>query len=346
MPALRPSGCRRSRDLTHPVGRKKGVDRRQFLATAGAGTLTFAFAPRAFAASLGGIVPTALVTADLESHVVVLDVASARVVSRFRTAPGPRSIESYRGMTAIVTHTEAGAVSVLAAGPLRLRAELDGFEAPRYAAVHPTRPFAYVTDSAREEIVVLDPELGRILWRTRVPGPARHVSISPDGRTLWTALGTTATRVAVLDTSEPRRPRLVRTLTPPFLAHDVVFAPEGRTAWVTSGDERRIALYRGERRPLRVLGAGTPPQHVSFARLKAFVASGDDGTVRRHRLDGDLVREVRVPTGSYNVACDLGHVVTPSLGGGTVAFLDRNGRVRAVRTVARAAHDACLVYVP
>lgn len=174
-------------------------------------------------------------------------------------------------------------------------------------------------------------------------GPARHVSISPDGRTLWTALGNAAARIAVLDTSDPRRPKLVRTLAPPFLAHDVVFAPDGRTAWVTSGDERRIALYRPERRPVRVLDAGAPPQHVTFARARVFVASGDDGTVRRHRLDGDLVRESRVPVGSYNVTFGHDRLVTPSLGAGTVSLLDRNGRVRAVRKVARAAHDACIV---
>jgi DNA-binding beta-propeller fold protein YncE len=332
-------------DLGARGRRKSKVDRRRFLASAGAGTVMLALSPRTFAARLSGGDPTVLVTADLESHVVVLDVATTKVVSRLRTAPGPRSIESYRGTRAIVAHTEVGAVSVLEAGPLRLRAELDGFEEPRYAAVHPTRPFAYVTDSAREDIVVLDAERSRILWRTRVPGPARHVSISRDGLTLWAALGTTAARVAVLDSSDPRRPKLVRTLAPPFLAHDVAFSPDGRTAWVTSGDERWIALYRGGGRPVRLLRAGAPPQHVTFSREKAFVASGDDGTVRRHRLDGDLVREARVPAGSYNVACDLGQVVTPSLGRGTVAFLDRNGRVRAVRTVARAAHDACLVYV-
>lgn len=327
-------------------GRKRGVDRREFLFAATAGSFALAFDPLAFAARLGPFVPTALVTADLESHVVAVDLASAKVVSRFRTAPGPRSIESVRGTTAIVAHTEFGVVSVLDVLPLGLGAELDGFGEPRYTAVHPKRPFAYITDSAREELVVLDAERAKVLWRTRVPGPARHVSISPDGRTIWTALGTTAARVAVLDASDPRRPKLVRTFAPPFLAHDVAFAPDGRTVWVTSGDERRIALYEGERRHARVLAAGTPPQHVTFAREKAFVACGDDGTVRRHRLDGALVREARVPVGSYNVTFGHGRLVTPSLGQGTVSLLDRNGRVRAVRRVARAAHDACIVNNP
>jgi hypothetical protein len=43
------------------------------------------------------------------------------------------------------------------------------------------------------------------------------------------------------------------------------------------------------------------------------------------------------------VAFGSGRLVTPSLGRGTVAFLDRNGRVAAVSKVARAAHDACIV---
>ncbi|MGH3133113.1 MAG: YncE family protein [Gaiellaceae bacterium] len=321
------------------------MDRRELLAAAAAGSLSLALDPRAVAAALGGgVSPTALVTADEESHVVVFDLASAEVVSRLRTAPGPRSIESVHGLTAIVAHTASGVVSVLAVGPLGLREELDAFDAPRYTAVHPTRPLAFMTDSAREEIVVLDPEKAKVIWRTRVPGPARHVTVSRDGRTLWTALGTAAARVAVLDLTDPRRPRLVRTFAPPFLAHDVVFAPDGRTVWVTSGSERRIALYRGERRPARVLAAGSPPQHVAFARDKAFVANGDDGTVHRHRLDGERVREARVPVGSYNLAFDWGSLVTPSLGVGTVSVLTWNGRVRAVRKVARAAHDVCIVH--
>jgi hypothetical protein len=78
---------------------------------------------------------------------------------------------------------------------------------------------------------------------------------------------------------------------------------------------------------------------------RAFVASGDDGTVRRHRLDGALLGSTEVPIGSYNVTFGSDRVVTPSLGRGTVSLLDQNGRVRAVRRIARAAHDACVVGV-
>jgi len=321
------------------------MDRRRLLVAGAVGLVGLSRGPMALAARLGGS-PVVYVTADVESYVAVLHLETGDLVKRIRTGPGPRSIESLHDRIAVVAHTQHGVVTLIDVASGRIRAELEGFEAPRYTAVHPRKSLAYITDSAREEIVVLDAEGARVIWRTRVPGPARHVSISPDGRTLWTALGTSAPRVAVLDTSNPLRPKLVRRISPPFLAHDVVFTPDGRAVWVTSGAERRIGVYRDGDRLVRVLDAGAPPQHVTFAREKAFVASGDDGTVRRHGLDGALVREVRVPVGSYNVTFGWSRIVTPSLDGGAVSLLDRNGRVTAIRTVARAAHDACIVFGP
>ena len=58
------------------------------------------------------------------------------------------------------------------------------------------------------------------------------------------------------------------------------------------------------------------------------------------------MREASVAIGSYNVTSGSGLLVTPSLGGGTVSQLDWNGHVRATRRVARAAHDACIVFGP
>jgi hypothetical protein len=102
--------------------------------------------------------------------------------------------------------------------------------------------------------------------------------------------------------------------------------------------------------PIRTIAAGAPPQHVAFARQRAYVASGEDGTVRIHRLDGTLVRTTRVPAGSYNITFGSSEAtfgqptaVTPSLDRGSVCLLDPNGSVRAVKQVARSAHDACIV---
>lgn len=321
------------------------MNRREFLVGAAAVPVAMALGPRVGIARAASTT-LALVTADLESHVVALELASGEVVRRIRTGPGPRSIESGGRKLAVVAHTQYGVVSLLGGARLDVWKELDAFTEPRYTAVHPSQAIAYVTDSKSRQVVAVDLEHGLVVWRVDVPGPARHVSISADGDTVWTALGSTAPKLAVLDTSAPRRPRLVRTIAPPFLAHDVVFAPDGRSIWVTSGSVRKIALYpHGSERPRRLIEADAPPQHIAFGRGEVFVASGEDGTVRRHRLDGELLSRAHVPLDSYNVTFGWGSAVTPSLGRGTVSVLDGEGRLRRVRRIAKAAHDACIVYV-
>ena len=342
MQEIRRPGASRSTDLDRRDRRIGIVNRRQFLTGSAAASFALACDPAAAAGRVGGS-GVAFVTADLESQVVLVELASGRTIARIPTAPGPRSIEAVHRRAAVVAHTEHGLITLIDAVSRSIRAELDGFESPRYAAVLPSADLVYITDSATEEVVTVDAVHGRILARTLVPGPARHIGASIDGRILWTALGTAATQIAVLDNGNPRRPRFDRTIAPPFPAHDVTFAPDGRTVWVTSGSERRLALYRSGHRPSRVLASGAAPQHVAFSRDKVFVACGDDGVVHRHRLDGERVREARVPVGSYNVTFGWGRVVTPSLRQGTLSMLDRNGRVRAVEHIARAAHDACIL---
>jgi DNA-binding beta-propeller fold protein YncE len=313
-----------------------------FLLAAASGAVTLGTEPWALAARRDGV-PVAYVTADLESHVVVLGLADGKVLGRIRTASAPRSIESVHGRAAVVAHTQSGLVSIVDPFARDVRSELEDFSAPRYTAVHPVRSTAYTTDSERQEVVELDVDRGRVVSRTRVPGPARHLAIAPDGTRLWTALGSKAERLAILDL-RGQRPRFERTIATPFLSHDVVIAPHARHVWVTSGEGRRVAVYRADTREIvRTLTADRAPQHVAFLGRLAFVSSGDDGLVRIHRLNGDLVGRAEVPVGSYNVAIGNRRAVVPSLSRGTVSLLDERGRVRVVRRIARAAHDACIV---
>ena len=133
----------------------------------------------------------------------------------------------------------------------------------------------------------------------------------------------------------------------------MVWAPGDEQVWVTSGARSEIAVYaRNAPAPLKRLPAGAPPQHVAFLGSRAYVASGEDGSVRVHRLDGSVVRRdvtrarrlvqhlVRADP-SATFAKPVG--VTPSLDRGTVCLLSPAGAVRHVRRVARSAHDACIV---
>jgi DNA-binding beta-propeller fold protein YncE len=316
------------------------MDRRDFLVAAAAPLLLGA-AP-ALARSTGGT-PLALVTADLESSVVAVDVSSGRVVRRLRTPADPRSIESIGWTGALVAHTAVGRMTLIDTG-LRVHPIAGSFGSPRYTAVSPDRRLAYVTDSAREEIVVVDVRGRRVTGRVAVGGPCRHLGIDRDGTRLWVALGNKADRIAVLSLAEARRPRLVRTIRPPFLAHDVGFTPGGRRVWVTSGDRRRIAIYEARTGELvRSIAGDAPPQHVTFMGDRAFVTSGDDAVLRIHALDGRLLRSAAVPVGSYNVQQGHRWILTPSLSEGTLCCFTARGAPLHELRVARSSHDACFI---
>ncbi len=166
--------------------------------------------------------------------------------------------------------------------------------------------------------------------------------MSAFGRSLWTALGNKAERIAVLDVTNALRPRLTGTLRAPFLAHDVGFTPRGARVWVSSGDRGRIAVYDvGTRRLLFAIAADAPPQHLAFLAGRAYVTSGDDATLHVHRLDGRLLRTTSIPRGSYNVQQGWGVILTPSLSQGTLCVVNGGGGLRNRIDVAPSSHDAC-----
>jgi hypothetical protein len=305
------------------------VNRRDFLV----GAAALALAPEAHARQLGGT-PTALVTADLESHVVAVELATGRVLREIPTRAGPRSIEQV-GNLALVAHTVQGALSVIDGATLRVRHVIGGFREPRYTAAVDGR-HAFVTDSGDGTVALVDVVGAEVIRRLPLGGPARHLSY--DGRRLWVALGTKARRVAVVDAS---RQRLLSRFAPPFLAHDVGLARGGHS-WVTSGAARELVVYR--RGGTLRLPADAPPQHVTFLDGRVFVTSGDDGTLRVYDGAGRLLRTTRIPTGSYNVQHAFGGLILmPSLRRGTLCVADARGQVLRTVRVARSSHDACFV---
>ncbi len=301
------------------------MDRRSFLLAAAAAPFTV----RAL--------PVALVTADTEAQVVAVDLLTGLVRKRIPTRPGPRSIERV-GASAVVAHTAVGAVSIVR--DLAVRHVLGGFVEPRYTASARDGRHAFVTDSGNAELVTVDVERGAVVARLKLRLWPRHLSLSRDGRTLWVGLGTASPELAVVDVSDPRRPRLHGRVRPPFPAHDVGFSPTGRV-WVTAGEARSIAVYDGAE--ARTLVADAAPQHVTFLAGRAFVTSGDDGTLRVYdEPSARLLHVTRVPVGSYNVQYAAGRVLTSSLVLGTLCVLDDRGRLRERRRVAASSHDACL----
>jgi DNA-binding beta-propeller fold protein YncE len=217
---------------------------------------------------------------------------------------------------------------------LDVRHVLDGFEEPRYAVSSRDGRYAYVTDSGRVDLAVVDVERGTVVARLPLRLWPRHLSISPDGRTLRVGLGTASPQLAVVDVSEPAHPRLRTYAKPPFAAHDVGFAPSGRL-WVTAGAEPRISAHG------RILAADGAPQHVTFLADRAFVTSGGSGTLRVYdERSARLLRTTPIPIGSYNVQFLGDRVLTPSLNEGTLCVLDAAGSLLRRVRVAPSCHDA------
>jgi hypothetical protein len=315
------------------------MNRREFLLAAAA----LPFAPSAcgvVARTASRREPRALVTADTESHIVEVSLATGRIRRRIRTLEGPHGIQSGSGV-AVVAHTDIGAVSLVEAG--RVRRVLRGFSAPRYAAI--AGRTAFVTDSGAGELATIDLDRGRVVHRAPVGAHARHVTLDPTGRRLWIGLGSSAAQLVVVDVGEPRTPHVVRHVTPPFPAHDVGFSPTGRRVWVTAAHATQVAVYAANgARPQLVLPAAVGPQHVTFGPHAAYVASGSGRSVRVHALaDGRLLHEARVPIGSYNIQRGAGRVLTPSLDMGALTALDSRGRVLWQVQAAAHAHDVCVV---
>lgn len=299
------------------------MDRRQFLLAAA----TAPIALRMPATSA----PLAYATADTESNVAVVDLVTGAIVRRIETLPSPFSIERV-GETAVVAHTVSGRLTVIG------RHVVEGLGEPRYTAAAPDGRHAFVTDSGHRELVTVDVLRGAIVGRVKLSQWPRHLSLAPDGRTLWVSLGTASSRIDVVDVSDPLRPHLRGSIKPPFLVHDVGFAPSGRV-WVTSGASSSISAHG------HVLPADRPPQHVTFLDGRAFVTSGADGTLRVYdERTATLLATTRIPVGSYNVQFAAGRVLTPSLDRGTLCVLDANGRVREQVRVGASSHDACLAF--
>ena len=298
------------------------MNRREFLAAATAAP----FALRA--GTRPG--PVALVTCDAESRLAVVDLRTLRIVGSIATLGDPRSVERVGGV-AVVCHTAEGALSIV--DRTRVRHVVRGFVEPRYTAAHPDGVHAFVTDSGRSGLAVVDTRRGTVVDRVRLPGWARHLTMAHDGSRVWAGLGSASEHVAVVSTAPLRH---VGNLTPGFLAHDVGLAPDGRL-WVTSGSAGVLAVS-GRRHT-----ADRAPQHVTFGNGRVFVTSGDSGTLHVQAHDGRVLSHAPVPAGSYNVQFAAGRVITPSLLHGTLTVLDALGRPLRTLQIAGSCHDACVL---
>lgn len=306
-------------------------------------------APSATARVSGGA-PVALVTAETENQLIAVDVSTRRVLRRVQVAADPQNVVANQRVVVVVS-PGSGAVTLLGARSLHVAKVLRGFGAPHLAALSPNGKWAFVTDDPRGILDVISLSRHRVVKRLHVGLGAHHLSVSPDGRRLWIALGEHAHEIAVVDVSRPSRPRRVLRFSPGFVAHDVAFTPNGRRVWVTSAESNRVAVFdASSRTPIASLTAGPPPQHVAFAQGEpptAYVTSGYASRITAFRPWGSRILSVgRVPYGSFNLATAGSWVVTASLLNGSFTRLDTDLRAARSFKVAPATRGLATVVWP
>jgi DNA-binding beta-propeller fold protein YncE len=299
-------------------------------------------------ARVAGGTPLALVTAETMNQLIAVELPSGRIHKRLTMPSDPQNV-AVCGRTAAVVSVRSGAVTLVDTFTLKVRRVLRGFGSPHIPACSPDGRYIYVTDDARGQLAVIGDRVIRNLF---VGYGAHHMAPSPDQPRLWIALGERARSIAVVDTTNPARPRLIGHVDPHGLAHDLAFGPNGRRVWVTydAGAQMRI-FDAATQRPLKALYGGTPPQHVAFVPSSkgglAYVTSGDDGTLRVISVaTGRTQRVVRMPPGSFNLTTFGGFVLASSLTNGTLTELSDSGRILLRRRVAPSARDAAVATVP
>lgn len=295
--------------------------------------------------SVSGGTPTALVTAETLDQLIAVQMPCGRVVRRITLPADPENVVA-NGSVAVVVSARGHAVTLVDVRRLRVLRVFRAFTSPHLAVITADNRYAYVTDDGAGRLVVIDLTKRRIVRSLYVGVGAHHLALA--GAELWIALGERASDVVVLDVANEAAPRILVHFRPRTDVHSLAFAPSG-DVWLTSDTEAYVTVVDPSTyRTVRRIPAGSPPQHVAFVDLPgwkaAYVTSGNDGVLRI--LDvrtGRLLRQVRIPTGSYNVETGGSFVLTSSLTQGTVTELTDRGRLVGQCRVAPAARDAALV---
>jgi DNA-binding beta-propeller fold protein YncE len=284
--------------------------------------------------------PQALVTDERQGLLAVVNLPSGSA-RQFIGVPHDPEYAAAEPGAAVLTSPSAGAVTLLRGSPLRVVKITRGFGTPRVVELSADRRDAYITDDVGGTLTVIRLRDGRVVTTVPVGSGAHHMASSPDGRRLWIALGERARTIVILDASDSARPRVVGRFHPSFLAHDLAFSPDGSRVWITSADGPDVMVVRAsDQRLLFRVPVGPPPQHVDLAGAAAYLTSGYGSTIERvSERTGELVRRVRSPYGSFELAAGHGFVTTSSLLDGTLAVYTSRLRLLHVLKLGPATRD-------
>ena len=312
---------------------------------------TAAIAAGGLTAARTGGRPVALVTAETENTLLAISLDDGRVLRRVALPDDPENVVAGVGVTAVVVSARGHAVTLLDWRSLKVLTVLRDFGSPHLVAIAPSGEWAYVSDDARGQLVTIELARRRIVARLSVGAGAHHLTVSPEGRRVWLALGEQARTIVIVDSNQLGRPRILRRFDPGIVVHDLAFSPDGRQVWLTSADSKSVTVVDAHSaRRLFSVPAGRPPRHVAFNNAVsilhrfAYITSGYSGRIEKvDARNGRVLRVARVPAGSFNLTTARGLVVTSSLTHGTLTELNDQLRLMRSLKVAPAARAAAVV---
>lgn len=278
--------------------------------------------PAARAAPAAGQ-PQALVTAETENRLIVVNLLDGHVAGRISMPADPEDIAASRqGGWAIVVSSRAGKVTVLRRPGLHRVRTFAGFAEPHIVGLSPDGRYAYVTDDSRGTLTAIRLADLRETDTVRIGLGAHHLTFTPDERRVWVALGESAHTIVILNTSNLARPRVVGNFHPGLTAHDLSFSPDGRRVWVTSSTSSDVSVLSADtRRLLFRVPVGPGPQHVAVSGRYVYLTSGYGSTiVRANAATGRVINRARTPYGSFELSAADGYVAVSSLLRGTLAI--------------------------
>jgi DNA-binding beta-propeller fold protein YncE len=289
--------------------------------------------------------PQALVTDETQNRLLVVDLPSGRVVRRLALPMDPEGIAASRsGGVVTVVSSRAGKVTVLDRGTLHTIETFGGFGGPHIAALSPDRKHAFITDDSRGTLTVIRLSDMKVTSTVRVGAGAHHLTVSPDHRRLWVALGESAAEIVILDSSRADHPRVIGSFDPGFTVHDLSFAPGGREVWVSSASGSDVTAFDArDHRVLFRVPVGAGPQHLMFSGRYAYLTSGYGRRIEKvDAASGRVIARATSPYGSFELAVSDGYVVTSSLLRGTLAIFTPGLRLLRVVTLASATREVAV----
>jgi DNA-binding beta-propeller fold protein YncE len=174
------------------------------------------------------------------------------------------------------------------------------FPRPHGIVAHPEGKRVYVASLGTNQIASVGVDEGDVEI-IDVAGPAHgfvQAAVSPDGK--WLAVTAELTdQLMVFDLSDPKSPKLFKTISVPDGAFEPLFTGGGRWIYVTCLGANRVAVVDAERwKVARVL------EHEAFAQPHGVALSPDGQYLfvgNRHQLGGAHQHEGRKPTGKGTV---------------------------------------------